>query len=86
MKGQVVDIEFYRKEQLPPILAAEAEKQNVQLDAGIVAVKLRIASSPEYEFFSIGKNPAKVRAFLQELAAEDGEDLNEIAKKLISDE
>jgi len=85
-KGQVADIEFYRKESLPKFLAEEAKKQEIELADGIVAVKLLIASPPKYEFFSIGKNPANVKKFFHQLARDDGGDLNEIVKKLITEE
>jgi len=82
-KKQVVDIDFYRHDNLPIPLIKEAQKQGIEIKEGLLAVKFIINSPLSYEFTFIGKTPDNLRNFFYELAKEDDIDLNEVAQNLM---
>lgn len=79
----MIDIDFYVHDNLPYPLLKEAERQGIEIKEGLIAVKSIINSPLSYEFVMIGKRPANLRSFFHDLAAEDGIDLNEVAKNLM---
>lgn len=82
-KKQVVDVDFYRDDTLPKPLVKEAEKQGIEIEKGLIAVKTITSSPLSYEFEMIGKTPANLRNFFHNLAKEDGIDLNKVAQSLM---
>jgi len=82
-KKQVVDMNFYRDDNLPIPLVKEVEKQGLEIKEGLIAVKTIIGSPLSYEFIMIGKTPADLKKFYYDLATEDGIDLNEVAQNLM---
>jgi hypothetical protein len=74
---KVVGISFYTVENLPQPLAEEATKQGFDQEAGIIAVKTRIGSPPSYIFETVGSSPGEIRAYIAQLALDDGTDINE---------
>jgi len=83
VRKQVVDIDFYRDDNLPKPLIKEAEKQGIVIKKGLIAIKTIINSPISYEFIMIGKTPADLNNFFNNLAAEDGIKLNEVAENLM---
>lgn len=83
VKKQVVDIDFYRHDNLPYPLMKEAERQGKKIEEGLIAVKTIINSPRTYEFVMIGKTSNDLKNFYRDLAKEDGVDLNEVAKNLM---
>lgn len=82
-KKQIVEIDFYRDDNLPNPLVKEAEKQSIEIKKGLIAVKTIVSSPLTYEFIMIGKTPTDLKNFFHDLAAEDGIDLNEVAQNLM---
>ncbi len=82
-RKQVVDIDFYLVETLPYPMAKEAEKQGIKIGRGLIAVKTIINSPIRYEFTNIKQGPDGLRQFYFDMAAEDGIDLNEVAKNIM---
>lgn len=82
-KKQVVDIDFYVHDNLPYPLQKEAEKQGIEIKKGLIAVKTIAGTPAKYEFVMIGRTSADLKNFYQDLAKEDGVDLNEVAKNLM---
>lgn len=82
-KKQVVDIDFYVHDNLPYPLMKEAEKQCIEIKEGLIAVKTIAGIPAKYEFVMIGKTSTNLKNFYQDLAIEDGIDLNEVAKNLM---
>lgn len=83
VKKQVVDIDFYRDDNLPIPLIKEAEKQSIEIKKGLIAVKTVVSSPLTYEFTMIGKTSTDLKNFFNDLAAEDGIDLNVVAQNLM---
>lgn len=82
-KKQVVDIGLYVHDNLPYPLQKEIERQNIEIEEGLIAVKTIAGIPATYEFVMIGKTSAGLKNFLYDLAAENGIDLNEVAKNLM---
>jgi len=82
-KKQIVNIDFYRDDNLPIPLVKESEKQGIEIKKGLIAVKTIINSPLSYDFTMIGKTPTDLKNFFHDLAAVDDIDLNEVAKNLI---
>ena len=82
-KKQVVDINFYRDNNLPIPLKKEAEKQGIEIKEGLMAVKTLAGSPTTYEFIMIGKTQYNLKNFFYELAKDDGIDLNKVALNLM---
>ena len=83
VKKQVVDIDFYRDDNLPIPLKKEAQKQGIEIKKGLIAVKAIVSSPLTYEFIMIGKTSTDLKNFFHGLAAEDGIDLNEVAQNIM---
>lgn len=83
VKKQIVDIDFYVHDNLPYPLMKEAERQDIEIKEGLIAVKTVVSSPHTYEFTMIGKTSTDLKKFYQDLAKEDGVDLNEVAKNLM---
>jgi len=83
--GKVVNVDFYEASKLPAKLAEDAKRQNVDLGSGIVAVRTRIGSEPNYEFIPVGRTPKDVKRFMTNLAASEGGDLSEAVKRAFAD-
>ena len=86
MGKQVVDIKFYRNDNLPISLVEEAEKQGIEIKKGLIAVKKISVSTHIYEFIMIGKTPTDLKNFFHSLAMEDFIDLNKVAQNLMKEE
>lgn len=82
-KKQVVDIDFYVHDNLPYPLMKEAERQDIEIKEGLIAVRTIGGVPATYEFVMIGKTSAGLKNFYRSLAKEDGVDLNEVAKNLM---
>ena len=80
--GQLVSIRFYEADKLPETYAQAAHDQGVRLDGGLVAVRTIMASPPRYFVEVVGSTPAQIKAYYARLAEEDGETLDDLAKKL----
>ena len=83
MKKQVIDINFYRDDNLPIPLEKEAKNQGIEIKKGLIAIKTIVGIPATYEFVMIGKTQNGLKKFYQDLAKEDGVDLNEVAKNLM---
>ncbi len=83
VKKQVVDVDFYRDDNLPYPLLKEAERQGIEIKEGLIAVMTIINSPLSYEFIMIGKTPTDLKKFYHDLAAADDIDLNEVAQNLM---
>lgn len=88
MANRVCAINFYRSKALPTPLKIEAEKQQVHLDGPefLVAVRTSIGQGVFYQFDHVGRTPNEIRDYFHRLAAEDGVDLNEAAKRAWGDD
>lgn len=82
-RKQVIDVDFYRDDNLPNPLRKEIERQGIKIEKGLIAVKFIMSSPLSYEFYMIGKNPENISKFYHKLAEEDGVDLNEVLKNLM---
>ena len=83
-RKEVVDIDFYVHDNLPYPLMKEAEKQDIKIKEGLIAVKTIGVTPVKYEFVMIGKTSAELKIFYSDLASEDGIDLNEVAQSIIN--
>ena len=82
-KKQVVDIDFYVHDNLPIPLMKELQKQGIEIKKGLIAVRTIAGTPATYEFIMIGTTSADLKNFFRDLAAEDGIDLNEVAKNIM---
>ena len=79
---QIIDVDFYRDDNLPVFLQEEAKKQNIKIKKGLIAVKF-MKFPLSYDFYMIGKNPKNLSKFYNKLAKEDGVNLNKALKNLM---
>lgn len=85
-KKQIVNIDFYRHDNLPYPLMKEVERRNIEIKEGLIAVKTIAGTPATYEFVTIGKTSADLKNFYRDLAEEEGIDLNEIAIKFMKED
>lgn len=81
--NQVIDVDFYRDDNLPYPLLKEAERQGIEIKEGLIAVTTIGGHPLRFEFIMIGKTSADLKNYFRNLAVADGIDLNEVALNLM---